>query len=481
MIKFVDADATGLGSGDTWTDAYTDLNHAFADSADPLQGVDEIWVAEGTYKPVSQFASFTMVSGLRVYGGFTGTEADVDDRNHLANVTTLSGDFGSSDRSDHVVIFETEADVTTSLDGFTITGGRADSGSGVGDFGGAVLFNFGSGVVANCVIEGNECLIAGGGIHIESANGTVFGNPQEEVRIVSYLIRDNDSGLAGGGVCNLSGIVVIEGCVIVDNEATSRGGGVFNAGAADEPVTGEVYVINSTIADNRTLVDYVPPVGGDPGEPAGGAGLWNGETMEISNCIVWGNTSDNPDTELQQIFEGNMATSTDVVHTCIEGMSMFDIVDSGNIGIDPLFVGSGSSPYSLQAASPCINAGDEALRGVDVADLDRDARDNEITPNVDMGAIEETCPADVDLDGNVDLDDLIQIHDAFADPASGSKEDINGDGVIDIDDLLDAIDDWGICNGIGQVPQSIEDCVLQAAGAQQLIDCIEMIDTINGG
>ena len=43
---FVDASATGLNNGTSWTDAYTSLQDGIADF-----GVSNIWVAEGTYRP----------------------------------------------------------------------------------------------------------------------------------------------------------------------------------------------------------------------------------------------------------------------------------------------------------------------------------------------------------------------------------------------------------------------------------------------
>ena len=50
-VLFVDCDATGLGNGSLWEDAFTDLKEALGTAAVYFTEVEEIWVAEGTYMP----------------------------------------------------------------------------------------------------------------------------------------------------------------------------------------------------------------------------------------------------------------------------------------------------------------------------------------------------------------------------------------------------------------------------------------------
>ena len=73
-----DQSATGANSGASWTDAYTLLQSALTAATSD----EEIWVAAGTYAPMSDYGRgigvagnhFEMVNGARIYGGFAGTE-----------------------------------------------------------------------------------------------------------------------------------------------------------------------------------------------------------------------------------------------------------------------------------------------------------------------------------------------------------------------------------------------------------------------
>ena len=78
-VIYVDDNASVGGDGTSWATAYQYLQDAIAGVASG----DEIWVAEGTYKPDQgagktagdRTASFNLVNGLGMYGGFKGTES----------------------------------------------------------------------------------------------------------------------------------------------------------------------------------------------------------------------------------------------------------------------------------------------------------------------------------------------------------------------------------------------------------------------
>ena len=86
-VLFVDAKATGAETGTSWADAFTDLQDALTVIIGAPGYAEEIWVAAGTYTPDPsglvdpREASFQLINGVAIYGGFTGTETSREQRN----------------------------------------------------------------------------------------------------------------------------------------------------------------------------------------------------------------------------------------------------------------------------------------------------------------------------------------------------------------------------------------------------------------
>jgi hypothetical protein len=138
---YVDSSAAPGGDGSSWSTAYRHLQDALPTSSNG----DEIWVAQGTYRPDQgtgipdgkRDTSFHLKPGVALYGGFDGTETERSERNPdpATNGTVLSADLSRDDssrytnRSDnalHVIIADSTTDSTTVLDGFALSG--ADGG-----------------------------------------------------------------------------------------------------------------------------------------------------------------------------------------------------------------------------------------------------------------------------------------------------------------------------------------------------------------
>ena len=207
---FVQATAAGAGNGKNWQNAFTDLHDALTLAA----AGDEVWVAQGTYTPsdtTDRRRYFRLPSGVRLYGGFAGTETAVEQRNTAQNPTVLSGDIGiRGDKSDNAynILYAFQPDSNTLIDGFTFTDGNANA-TGItnfqpGAYGAALLVNGQDGVarlrVRACRFERNSARASGGAVCV---NGS--GNSDAAPLFESCVFLNNTSGGAGGTVYRTGG------------------------------------------------------------------------------------------------------------------------------------------------------------------------------------------------------------------------------------------------------------------------------------
>ena len=349
QVLFVDADATGANDGSAWVDAFTDLKDALEAA---LPG-DEIWVAEGTYKPVVPVDSanvtdperdvrFQLKSGVGLYGGFAGTETERDQRDVQAYPTILSGDLLGNDNdivnpdeptraenSWHVVKAGDAnigpVDSTTVLDGFTITGGNAnelppnpnDTGGGlfiIGNEGG-----FSEPTVHNVVFTANSARFGGGAGCIFSAptfsrvtfidnavSGDLMGDGggMQNLFCASTLrnvrFENNTASRFGGGLMNNRGATLMNGVTFIGNTA-ERGGGMYNL---DDPAVVVNAAFFSNVADvsgggmyndeSRVAIMNVTFSGNRTLDPTqrGGGGMGNfREVPFLTNVVFYANTS----------------------------------------------------------------------------------------------------------------------------------------------------------------------------------------------
>ncbi|MEQ1746459.1 MAG: hypothetical protein ABMA02_13600 [Saprospiraceae bacterium] len=155
---YVDPAASGTNTGTSWTDAYTDLHSALAAA---VSG-DEVWVAEGVYRPtetVDRSARFEMLSGVRFYGGFAGSELDLGERDWQAHPTVLDGDIGTpGDSTDNsrTLLYLFRPDSFTLVDGFVFRHAVADDSTvpvgTVGNSGAALYIMANNGEAHGCFI-----------------------------------------------------------------------------------------------------------------------------------------------------------------------------------------------------------------------------------------------------------------------------------------------------------------------------------------
>ncbi|MCU0915909.1 MAG: hypothetical protein MUC88_15315 [Planctomycetes bacterium] len=371
----------------------------------------------------------------------------------VRNAYDLYSELSRTDNSFHVVSFR-DAGRTTVLDGVVVTAGNGLEGAGMhlvrshpalsqctiranraGALSGDGLEGWGLGagiacyrsdpVLSECVFLSNWAGSEGGGLHSLESRPTLVG----------CLFQDDQAGAWGGGLyCQDSNSVLLNctfrangaaeggavacdegcdtrvtGCRFLGNAAHDSGGAVFAAGR-------DLSIANSIFSGNLAFVD-----GGAVALARGTAALTNctfnrnvaegkqvGQTLavtqasaKLTNCILWGQTSD---AQRQIVLTGTTDGKAELtVSRCDvtggtssvlrQGTTAFTWA-AGNMDADPRFqdaagadkvAGTKDDDLRLRSGSPCVDAGDNTAVPADADDLDSDGDRLERLP-VDIDA-----------------------------------------------------------------------------------------------
>lgn len=304
QAKIIYVKAGNNGNGKSWKSALGNLQDALS-IAEPN---DEIWVATGVYYPTTddnRAVSFIIPDEVAVYGGFNGTEKELEERDWMNNLTVLSGAIGKEDLSDNsfTVVYIKNASPETIIDGFIITQGYANGFSMKGELDrcGGGLFNDGSEgesspIIKNCLFQENYAR-DGGAIFNYSKSGA--SAPKIENCQFIANIADLDGGAiyndGSNGICSPK----ITKCYFSKNEAT-YGASIMNT-ASYGSVRSEIshsyfyknisYIRGSSIYNTRDKGVYKPIMTNctmtDNIDPVGRSNSTNPNTIEESNELYF--------------------------------------------------------------------------------------------------------------------------------------------------------------------------------------------------
>ncbi len=242
--------------------------------------------------------------------------------------------------------FHSDEDASSIVNGFTITNGRANRGSGIHCKNSRPTIKY-CNITANSTYGTNP---GGGGIYCE----------RSRPKIDRCMITNNTTsgGNAwGGGICCYDCNPTITNCTIAKNSAY-KGGGIYCWKASPA-------ISHCTIADNSAS--------------SSGGGIESYQHHPtLSHCILWGNTaSSGPQIESYHYSE------VKVSYCDIQGGRP----GVGNIDDNPLFINSYNGDYHLSHNSPCVNSGNPLYSGEpNETDIDGDPRT--INWCVDIGSDE---------------------------------------------------------------------------------------------
>ncbi len=266
-IIYVNSSAAGANNGSSWANAYTSLQSALTLA---VSG-DQIWVAKGVYKPVTQVdvdasggsnvreATFNIPNGVKLYGGFAGGEAALTSRNWALNLTILSGDLDNNDlngdsnyiaedstqlvgNNAYHVVYTANVGPQTLVDGFVITAGWAYIASPIDPFhvnlDGGGWYNHllspgfsSSPTIRNTIFQGNYAKSEGGALYTTAGPiGATVESLIENCKFIKNKTGNSGGAIAMGSFVKGTYTPHFSNCEFTANEAYRSGGALYLIG-----------------------------------------------------------------------------------------------------------------------------------------------------------------------------------------------------------------------------------------------------------
>jgi len=346
-VVYVKQNGAGNFTGNSWINAAPELADVLK-AAKTNTAIHQIWVAAGTYKPLYSPAdnnfgnadgrnnAFLLVSNVKIYGGFAGTETSLLQRDLtiVGNKSILSGDFnnddvvmgngatlsitGNSENAYHVVISINNVN-GAELNGFTIKGGNANAATNIvvgtrtiiANLGGGLRSHTSSPTLTNLSLVNNSASSDGGAMYNTSslpnisntnfsANSAVTGaamyNLASSLSIGNTVFSGN-SAQSGGAIVNISSSTIIDKVTFSSNFASFNGGALFNNNSSpvisNSSFTGNLATNNGGAMYNLSLSPKINSTTftGNTAGGYGGAIFSNGSSPMIYSSLLVNNTA----------------------------------------------------------------------------------------------------------------------------------------------------------------------------------------------
>jgi hypothetical protein len=411
-VYYVSPIGNNGAAGTSWSTAKQSVQNAI----NLASSGDEVWIRSGTYFPTQDYTgntapadnrdkTFYIPDGVKVYGGFDGTETQLYQRrnpNYYINSassyqTILSGDLGTignnSDNSYHVVTAAMTTGTGITLDGLIIRDGNAN-GTGSQTIntlnvtrasGGGIIFISASGSTANWTINNCILLSNNGGSNGGGARFT-YGF----LKMSNSIFSSNTiSGFSSGGGFYYSGsstagngTVTIENSVFVNNTATNAGGGIM---VVTSP---QLTIYNSTFYNNSA-----PTIGGAIFTGSAATSVTLNNSLFYNNLAVGSATATAADISIASttptinncFLQLSSGSYTGTLSGCTFGNTNPSFTNTADIdGADNRYF-TKDDGFSLQSSSAAIGAGSNSALGALNKDIALNIR---VMGTVDVGAYE---------------------------------------------------------------------------------------------
>ncbi|GAB3505100.1 3-coathanger stack domain-containing protein [Emticicia fontis] len=385
--RYVKTTATGTGDGSSWANASSDIQAMI--NASSVN--DSVWVATGIYKPLADASGNTspsnirnkiwyMKSGVKLFGGFAGTETSFTQRDFKTNKTIFSGDVDNNDtNTDGNSIAETYTDIqgenvyhilaiincdkNTGVDGIIFTAGNS-TGSTVSQtvsgfplssvYGASLSINASFPSIKNCIFIGNDGKF--GSTYHNNTNGT------DTLRISnSYYL--NNRGEQTGGMFIHRGHTFVDNVVLFNNAAFNvnnyRDGGAICI-SSNMQAGKTIKFTNLTVVSSNSLTSKkTVTVDGDG-------------NISFINSIIWNETPVTGGNIFNALDNGTLTSSYSILQNSGAGGTWnggYGTDGGNNYDGDPLFTNisdldgadnkffTTDDGLSLTGCSPGVNTG----------------------------------------------------------------------------------------------------------------------------
>jgi len=225
-IWYVDGDISASGGGTSWERAYKTIQ----EGVDAAGSGEKVWVKAGIYNNFPDTKILvTITKGVLLYGGFTGNEANEDQRNLSAHSSSLD-----ADGIERVFLMRIEGSEPVTVDGFTF----ANATYKVGQTNYSLYLSQPSSTVTlkNCTFSNNHHgLYSGSTLNCSLIiDNCLFSQNYENgisVNVVSVTVTNSEflqnSGYSGAAIRSGASALIVRGCTFTDNVATNYDGGAI--------------------------------------------------------------------------------------------------------------------------------------------------------------------------------------------------------------------------------------------------------------
>ena len=359
-------------NGRSWGTAFKTIQPAI--DAASTAGGGEVWVAKGVYDEArfrpdreGNTGALLIRSATSIYGGFSGRETSLTQRDWTANLTTIDGSL-SRDGTNAFHVVETSSN--TVLNGFTVRGGNASDIYEARRCGAGLLVSGTTVTVENCTFDHNNAQEGGSGMSTSGmveaefrnchfrGNGGGDGSAAYPQGGSLTFTRCTFKGNRHGALFLFAGSVNVSGCLFQDNIAAITLGSASTLRVYNSVFTGNrrtIYASGNYICDEGCWYTNSVMIFGCTfynNTATHGGAIWSETTpMWVENSIFWSNSP-------ESIYFGPnhyTGTSVDFKNCIVQGGFAVgvNILDQ-----DPLFVNPTKGDFRLMPSSPAIDSGE---------------------------------------------------------------------------------------------------------------------------